>query len=57
MLRRRYWAPYLDFIRYAWHAQMTNEFEGHPDVMINGMVSARLASSQCMQSIASFVCL
>ena len=36
-MHRRYWAPYLDFIRYAWHAQMTNEFEGRPDIMINGV--------------------
>ena len=35
-LRRRFWAPYIDFMRYAWHALMTNEFEGRPDVLIDG---------------------
>jgi hypothetical protein len=35
-LRRRYWAPYIDFMRYAWHALMTNEFESRPDVLIDG---------------------
>ena len=33
----RYWAPYLDFMRYAFYALMTNEFEGRPDVLLNGV--------------------
>ena len=33
----RKWFQYLDFIRYAWHAQMTNEFDGRPDVLLNGV--------------------
>lgn len=30
------WYSYLDFIRYAWHAQMVNQFEGRPDISVNG---------------------
>ena len=33
----RDWAPYVDFMSYGWHAQMTNEFEGRPDVLLNGV--------------------
>ena len=33
----RFWAPYLDFMRYAFFALMTNEFEGRPDVLLDGV--------------------
>ena len=33
----RYWAPYTDFIRHAWHAQMANQFSRRPDVLFAGV--------------------
>lgn len=33
----RYWAPYADFIRHAWHAQMANQFSRRPDVLFAGV--------------------
>ena len=32
-----YWAPYIDFMRYAFFALMANEFEGRPDVLLDGV--------------------
>ncbi|CAL8464553.1 g4088 [Coccomyxa elongata] len=36
MPRYWFWYQYLDFIRYGWHAQMGNQFEGNRDVLLNG---------------------
>lgn len=36
MPRYWFWYQYLDFIHYAWSAQMSNQFEGHADVILNG---------------------
>ena len=32
-----WWAPYIDFMRYAFFALMANEFEGRPDVLLDGV--------------------
>lgn len=36
LCRYWFWYQYINFIRYAWHAQMGNQFEGPHDVMLNG---------------------
>lgn len=30
------WYSYLNFLSYAWCGQMINQWENHPDVLING---------------------
>ena len=32
----RYWAPYTDFIRHAWHVLMANQFGGQTDLLFAG---------------------
>ena len=53
----RYWAPYADFIRHAWHAQMANQFGGRPDVLFAGVEPVlQYYAIRCAVLIAAGAC-